>query len=101
MKCPSQKHSHRDAKRAGTSTSTGAGKLKPRNLFDAKHPKIRIHNSRVPCPGNILPNQLHIEYAKILNKNKKPINGLEFSKLDDDECRTPYSPEWVRDNTNF
>ena len=51
MKCPSQKLAYRDAKRAGTNTSTGAGKLKPRNLFDAKHPKIRIHIPRVPRPN--------------------------------------------------
>ena len=100
---PAQEGAHAEAKRAGTSTSTGAGKIKPRNLFDAKHPKNRIHNSRVPCPGNILPNQFHIEYAKILNKNMKPINGVEFAKLNDHECRNliPFSSHSTRDNSNF
>ena len=48
MKCPSQKPVHAKAKRAGAGS---AGKLKPRNLFDAKHPKIRIHIPRVPRPN--------------------------------------------------
>jgi len=115
MKCPSQKIPNAKKKRAGSGSagkpahraSKRPGKRadtrKPQKLFCKKHPKIRIKIPLVPSPGNILPTQLHIDYAKILNKNKRTINGVEFAKMNDDACRTriPFSPEGVRDNTIF
>ena len=105
---PSQKSAYRAAKRKGHGS---AGKLKPRNLVfknhpkpcGKKHPKVRICVPQVVRPGKILPTKIHIEYAIVLNKNTTPMDGVEFSKLDDDECRNriPFSQEWVRDNTNF
>jgi len=93
------KPAHPASKRPGKRADT----RKPQKLFCKKHPKIRIKIPLVPSPGNILPTQLHIDYAKILNKNKRTINGVEFAKMNDDECRTriPFSHEWVRDNTIF
>lgn len=104
----SQKSVHRVAKREGPGS---AGKLKPRKLVctkypkpcGKKYPKVRIRIPKVVRPGKILPTKIHIEYAIVLNKNTTPMDGVEFSKLDDDECRNriPFSQEWVRDNTNF
>lgn len=104
MKCPSQKTVHSDAHRASKRKGPGsAGKRKPRKPCGKKYPKVRICVPKVARPGNILPTQTHIEYAEILNKNKRPIDGVEFAKLNNDKCRNliPFSPEWVRDNTTF
>jgi len=101
----SKKPTYRAAKRKG------AGKLKPRNLVfknhpkpcGKKHPKVRICVPQVVRPGKILPTKIHIEHAENLNTKLTPMDGVEFSKLNDVEChkRIPFSPEWVRDNTIF
>jgi hypothetical protein len=100
MKCPSQKPAHAKAKRAGAGSRR---KRNYRSVRGATHPKICIRISRVPCPGNILPTQHHVDYAKMLNKNKRTINGVEFAKMNDYECLTliPFSSHSTRDNSYF
>jgi len=99
---PSIKDNHPAVKRKGPGSGS-AGKRKPRKPCGKKYPKVRICVPKVARPGNILPTQTHIEYAEKLNKKTTPMDGVEFSTLNNNECheRIPFSPEWVRDNTIF
>jgi len=56
-----------------------------------------------PKPENIEPTQLHQMYATLVNKGIEPIDGMTFQNFNEEQERTqtPYSPEYIRDNTQF
>jgi len=55
-----------------------------------------------PKPENIEPSLEDQAYAKMLNKNKKNVNGIRFKDLTEaeEQSEIPYSSEYVRDNTH-